>query len=253
MCSKAHGCTLDDNNNDLCLCNSGYTINQNSLTCNDINECSAGLAKCSHTCINTPGSFTCSCPVGMKLDNNGLTCSNCFPGTFGPNCNQVCACAAGAERCDIASGCVCRQGYEGDKCDKDVNECQSGMLPANCTGSNVECVNTNGGYTCGCRQGFAADSNGVCQDINECLESDCDQHCNNTIGSFHCSCDQGFYWDEDTQTCKDVDECASLQRNVCTQSCENTAGSYRCSCDVTGYILNNDGFHVQSTHRLPEN
>ncbi|PVD36015.1 hypothetical protein C0Q70_02985 [Pomacea canaliculata] len=95
------------------------------------------------------------------MDNDGLTCSTCSPGTFGPNCTQVCACASGAERCDPVSGCVCRQGWEGDKCDKDVDECQSRMSPANCTGQNVECVNTNGGYTCRCRQGFAADNDSM--------------------------------------------------------------------------------------------
>ncbi|XP_025083996.1 fibrillin-2-like [Pomacea canaliculata] len=241
-CSKAHGCTLDDNDNDLCICNLGYTINPNTQVCEDVDECVTGLANCSHTCSNTPGSFICSCPVGLKLDNAKLKCFTCPLGTFGPNCSHVCACAAGAERCDPVSGCVCRQGWEGDKCDKDVDECQSGMSSANCTGQNVECVNTNGGYTCRCRQGFAADNDSACQDIDECSKPVCDQHCNNTIGSFHCTCDDGFYLDAVTQTCRDVDECADLQTNVCTQRCENTAGSYRCSCHVTGYILNNDGF-----------
>ncbi|XP_025078060.1 uncharacterized protein LOC112554482 isoform X2 [Pomacea canaliculata] len=241
-CIKAHGCVVNESNNDVCFCNSGYIINQNTQTCEDFNECETGLNKCSHTCSNTLGSFNCSCPMGMKLDNNKLTCSDCSAGTFGPNCSQVCACAAGAERCDPVSGCVCRQGWEGDKCDKDVDECQSVMSPANCTGQNVECVNTNGGYTCRCRQGFAADNNSVCQDIDECSEPVCDQHCNNTVGSFLCTCDAGFLLDAVTQTCKDVDECAALETNVCTQRCENTVGSYRCFCNGTGYSLNNDGF-----------
>ena len=40
----------------------------------DIDECSGGLANCSHTCNNTAGGFLCSCPIGMVLDNDRQTC-----------------------------------------------------------------------------------------------------------------------------------------------------------------------------------
>ena len=40
----------------------------------DIDECSAGIHKCSHTCENTDGGLTCSCPTGMMLDNDNRTC-----------------------------------------------------------------------------------------------------------------------------------------------------------------------------------
>ena len=38
-------------------------------------------------------------------------------------------------------------------------------------------------------------------DINECLNSSCDQICINTNGSFICECDPGYQLNEDLMTC----------------------------------------------------
>ncbi len=41
----------------------------------DINECTIeGIASCSHTCINTQGSFRCTCPEGYNLTSDNRTC-----------------------------------------------------------------------------------------------------------------------------------------------------------------------------------
>lgn len=40
----------------------------------DIDECALGVHKCSHTCINTDGSYMCSCPPDYVLDNNTMQC-----------------------------------------------------------------------------------------------------------------------------------------------------------------------------------
>ena len=40
----------------------------------DINECSSSKGGCSHTCHNSAGSFTCSCPNGMELDSGKRSC-----------------------------------------------------------------------------------------------------------------------------------------------------------------------------------
>lgn len=42
----------------------------------DIDECEGvgDEAACSHTCFNTPGSFTCGCPEGLSLGPNLTSC-----------------------------------------------------------------------------------------------------------------------------------------------------------------------------------
>ena len=44
------------------------------INVSDIDECTLNIAGCDHNCINTFGSFTCSCQVGYKLAANGRSC-----------------------------------------------------------------------------------------------------------------------------------------------------------------------------------
>ena len=37
----------------------------------DIDECLSGVAVCKHTCVNTLGSYICSCKPGYTLLDNG--------------------------------------------------------------------------------------------------------------------------------------------------------------------------------------
>lgn len=40
----------------------------------DVNECLAGLAMCAHQCLNTRGSFKCTCNPGYELGADGRQC-----------------------------------------------------------------------------------------------------------------------------------------------------------------------------------
>ncbi|XP_023397124.2 lysosomal thioesterase PPT2 isoform X2 [Loxodonta africana] len=41
----------------------------------DVDECRTSVTLCSHHCLNTVGSFTCSCPHGLGLGPDGHTCA----------------------------------------------------------------------------------------------------------------------------------------------------------------------------------
>ena len=42
----------------------------------DMDECILHISNCSQICINTPGSFTCSCNTGYLRNSDGRTCES---------------------------------------------------------------------------------------------------------------------------------------------------------------------------------
>ncbi|CAL1547130.1 unnamed protein product, partial [Lymnaea stagnalis] len=225
----ANGCTLDAKDKPVCICPRGYNclVQNGNVTCVDINECaSPENNSCSYKpgCNNTNGGYTCSCPAGFNLDNNGRNCLACSGDTWSVGCSHNCTCGIGAERCDHVKGCVCKSGYTGDNCNIDINECTSGALI--CKEREV-CINLHGSAKCECQSGYEYDGFGHCLDINECSKNnDCYQTCTNTEGSYSCSCYTGFTFNTTSNTCLDMDEC-QLGKHQCDQICTNTDGSYR--------------------------
>ncbi|MBN3296085.1 FBLN5 protein, partial [Amia calva] len=130
----------------------------------------------------------------------------------------------------------CLLGYtreEGNQC-VDIDECETNTHQ--CTLNQV-CINTAGGYTCSCIEGFWL-VGGQCTDIDECRYGYCQQLCANVPGSYSCSCSTGFVLNPDGRTCQDVDECDG--ERPCGHNCFNTYGSYMCSCE-RGFELAADG------------
>ena len=87
----------------------------------------------------------------------------CPSGTYGVNCSNVCACGAGASHCDVITGCVCMTGWTGDKCHRDVNECDVESTRQQCESKRARCVNFDGGFRCQCDQGYIMDNDTGCQ------------------------------------------------------------------------------------------
>ncbi|XP_067849825.1 kielin/chordin-like protein isoform X2 [Heptranchias perlo] len=53
-------------------CSPGFSLLPNGVDCTDIDECLS--SPCSHRCVNTEGSFYCTCPEGFHLNGND-TCT----------------------------------------------------------------------------------------------------------------------------------------------------------------------------------
>ncbi|XP_071959435.1 uncharacterized protein [Antedon mediterranea] len=178
-----------------CTCPEGLTGNYCQL---DANECTAGTSSpCSHQCLNTFGSFQCTCPYGETLADDKVNCfSQC-----NPTCKNGATCSRGQ--------CICPPGLTGSDCSLDIDEC-----PADCAFS---CNNTFGSYQCTCPTGFLlADDGTNCVDEDECLTigQRCQDGCLNTDGGFFCICPRGFQIAEDAFTCRAVD---------CDPPCQNGA------------------------------
>ena len=41
----------------------------------DIDECTVNTDRCAHTCVNTPGSYSCFCRLGYVLNSDGYNCN----------------------------------------------------------------------------------------------------------------------------------------------------------------------------------
>ncbi|XP_059150290.1 cubilin-like [Physella acuta] len=81
---------------------------------------------------------------------------------YGENCSQTCRCT---ERNtlfynNIYGSCLCRDGWRGDTCNDDVDECE-GNKDTLCPRNSV-CVNDPGTFTCPCKPGY------INNDVNGC-------------------------------------------------------------------------------------
>ncbi|XP_039624664.1 epidermal growth factor-like protein 8 isoform X2 [Polypterus senegalus] len=61
----------------VCTCPPGWTGSQCQT---DINECQVQSRQCGHDCVNTPGSFLCTCRKGYILKDDGRSCEQNEPG-----------------------------------------------------------------------------------------------------------------------------------------------------------------------------
>ncbi|KAH9505773.1 hypothetical protein Btru_055750 [Bulinus truncatus] len=163
-CNSFH--STCDKTNGTCYCNKGWT----GPTCDtDIDEClhtnSCNIQK-NELCINTEGSFQCSCQQGFYRFKSS-DCIVCPPYYYGKFCSQSCDCNSNnANSCNNVNGtCTCKSQWKGTDCTTDVDECQENTYTCP---NNSHCTNNNGGYTCDCNSGyFKNTTSNTCQKIIE--------------------------------------------------------------------------------------
>ena len=250
---------------DECECKEGYSWKQSTKFCQDIDECLSGH-NCDQnsTCVNSLGSFTCSCNSGYFGD--GKTCEKgdctddvcsfneecvsptkldcrCITG-FERNVSQICVdvdeCLTDTEICHSSANCTnaigsyscsCDAGYKsnGNSC-SDLHECDIGLH--NCH-DKAKCTNTIGSFNCTCKNDYGGNETFCTKD--ECSTGFHNCHinatCTNTAGSFSCLCETGF--DGNGENCTDINECTTNAHSCdYAADCINTVGSYSCSCDA---------------------
>eukprot|EP00079_Xenopus_tropicalis_P024320 XP_012816895.1 PREDICTED: hemicentin-1 [Xenopus tropicalis] len=197
------------------------TLQVNSIE-TDYNPQEESLSFQVHASISR-GDLSIQCPSGFSLDSTGLYCTDEDECASSSPCSHSCHNNIGSYYCSCPRGLMISD--DGRTC-HDIDEC---TLEDSICRKNQECKNTVGSYICGvkCGVGFRAAANDlVCQDINECLESNpCHQRCLNSVGSYHCGCDTGYQLKG--RRCIDLNEC---RHGVCRQDqlCKNTRGSYKC-------------------------
>lgn len=253
-------------------CSVGYTLSS-SLKCTDVDECALNPSPCSQGCLNTDGSYLCTCQTGYRLD--GFKCldvDECNERTS--NCEQSCVNTQGSYHC------VCSPGYQlhTDKhtCLKVSSEaaCIAKQCPQGCR------LKPSGEAECFCSLGYRMRPDSSCEEINECLDGVCPHTCKNTNGSVECGCYVGYSLQADRTSCKecvfdrwgldcnmscdcthhslycdnvigcvckpgwvgrfcelDTNECEDLGLCQSPEVCTNTLGSYRCDCE-NGYQRN---------------
>ncbi|XP_027859892.1 matrilin-4 isoform X6 [Xiphophorus couchianus] len=192
---------------------------------------------CEHLCESSPGSYTCHCLPGYRLNADGKTCSAidlCAEGKH--NCQQICISSPGSFTCD------CNQGYhlnDDKKTCSPIDLCAEGKH-----GCEQVCVYMGPGiFTCGCNEGYRLNvDEKTCSPIDLCAEGkhDCQQACVYMgPGIFTCDCNEGYRLSVDEKTCTPIDLCAE-GKHGCEQVCVYLGpGIFTCDCNE-GYRLNGD-------------
>uniref|UniRef100_A0A0G4F531 EGF-like domain-containing protein n=1 Tax=Chromera velia CCMP2878 TaxID=1169474 RepID=A0A0G4F531_9ALVE len=216
----------------------GFACLVEGALCENINECSSAqspLCNTLATCLDTIGSYTCTCNLGYEGD--GQVCEvNIGDGLL-----------TGPEECDDGNeesgdGCdLIGRLEDGFRCPdpgvpcSNIDECAEGVH--DCP-SNAECVDWDDSqgsffkFFCKCKQGYFGDGRTCTTGEPPIVQYDwCSPHAT-VIGYLSeqtCRCRDGFRGDG--AQCENVDECTEGLHNCDAEAtCTEAFGSFTCQC-----------------------
>ena len=171
-CSREHMNCVNEPGSFHCACNRGFErviMDQDEpqlevFACANVNECERVEYQTCHEhayCIDTDGSFTCTCFLGLSgdgivVENGGTACFEDNGGFCeGSNdCHKSAVCSYDIIHAPGSFICTCNMGFVGWGTDcEDADECAS---PAACS-PNALCSNNVGSFTCTCNIGYVGD------------------------------------------------------------------------------------------------
>ena len=130
----------------------------------------------------------------------------------------------------LSFNCSCLEGYEGEICGEDIDECASSPCQngASCHDHiayfSCTCVDGYSGYTCSEVINPCDDSEDDCSDDADCSHSG--------PGVHNCTCHNGF--EGDGIVCDDIDDCADSPCGVVANCTDLGTFTYECVCG-SGY------------------
>nr|XP_025846905.1 protein eyes shut homolog [Vulpes vulpes] len=217
-CKNNSTCT-DLYNSYHCECTSGWTGQNCSEETNecDSDPCMNG-ALCHESTI--PGQFVCLCPPFYTGKFCHQHYNPCDPLSDPCRNNSTCLTLV-----DGTHFCVCREGFQGEHCEINVNECFS--LPCQNDG---DCEDGFNNFRCICRPGF---SGPLCElETNDCSSGPCKNNgtCVGLTSRFMCNCETVY----PGSLCElDMSEC-EISPCLDGEDCVSRIVGYNCLC-APGY------------------
>jgi Putative metal-binding motif/Complement Clr-like EGF-like len=188
-------------------------VKGNPIVCATGSTCTAATGQCS------------SCSTTSDADGDGHLSTTCG----GDDCDDTSADRhpGRAELCDgVDNDC---SGAIDDGASSSCSAPQGGTASCSAGACKTAC-NVAGQVT----DGATCFAPGSCVGVTSCGAGSCVA----TLDSYQCSCPEG-YTGSGTQSCVDVDECAT-NNGGCAQLCNNAVGASSCECS-TGFALAADG------------